>query len=578
VGGVEVRVEDPEGCPRFLGAVIRGVAIGPSPDWLRRRLEAAGVRSINNVVDATNYVMLELNQPMHAYDVGKVRGAALVARRGRVGETLVTLDGATRTVDPEMVVIADAERAVGIAGVMGGAETEVSDATRDIFLECASFTPSRVRRARRQLGLSSEASYRFERGVDRWGAPDALRRCIEVVLATAGGTLAEAPLDCWPVPSHPPRIFLRLARAAQVLGVELPLHLIEQYLVAIGATVVAKPEDGRLAVDVPGWRPDLVAEIDLIEEIARLHGFDNFPIELRPFRVGNLPDDPAHLAAQRVREGLVAMGLLEASTLPFGPAETGAAVAVLNPLSAEDAYLRQRLLPGLAREAERNWAAKTRDLRLFEIGTAFAAGAPGERPRETLRVAAVLSGARAPEHWAGPPAHDADLWEVKELAARVAALASPTATLHVGAMDFEFRSADGGTVGWAGSMEADAPPWAAPLFGLEVDIDITPRPAPRYRALPTTPAAERAVALLVPQGMQVAEVEAVIRHAGAPLLESVEVQSDYRGADLPAGTRSVAFRLVFRAPDRTLDSADVGQVEGDILSALDRAGVRRRGA
>ncbi|MGH7528272.1 MAG: phenylalanine--tRNA ligase subunit beta, partial [Gemmatimonadales bacterium] len=274
VGGVRITIEDPESCPRFHAAVVRGATVGPSPAWLRRRLEAVGVRSINNVVDATNYVMLELNQPMHAYDVATLRGPAIVVRRGREGERLVTLDGGERALDPEMIAIGDAGGVIGLAGVMGGASTEVSLETRDVLLEGAYWNPGRTRRTRRTLGLSTEASYRFERGIDRWGGAEAMRRCLEIVLATAGGELAEPPLDLWPVPSNPPRIFLRPARVAQVLGVELPWRAIEQHLVDIGATVVSKPDDGRIAVDAPGWRPDLVREIDLIEEIARLHGYD----------------------------------------------------------------------------------------------------------------------------------------------------------------------------------------------------------------------------------------------------------------------------------------------------------------
>jgi phenylalanyl-tRNA synthetase beta chain len=211
-----------------------------------------GVRSINNVVDATNYVMFELGQPMHAYDLATLHGPELVARRAASGEKLVTLDGVERTLDDEMTVIADADRVVGVAGVMGGRDTEVSERTTDLVLECAWFTPSRIRRTRRALGLSSEASHRFERGVDRWNGAEAMRRCIELIIVTAGGRVADAPLDVHPDVAHPPRIFLRLARVAQVLGLPLAQHDVERALVAIGATVVAKPDDGRLAVDVPG--------------------------------------------------------------------------------------------------------------------------------------------------------------------------------------------------------------------------------------------------------------------------------------------------------------------------------------
>jgi len=578
-GAISLTIEDPKSCPRFQAALIRGTRVSASPAWLRRRLEAVGVRSINNVVDATNYVMLELNQPMHAYDAATLRGSALIVRRGRAGERLVTLDDEERKLDGEMVAIADAEGVIGLAGVMGGASTEVSLETRDVLLEAAYWDPPRIRRTRRALGMSTEASYRFERSIDRWGGGDAMRRCIEIVLATGGGELADAPLDLWPEPSHPPRIFLRPARVAQVLGVEVPWNAIEQYLVAIGATVVSKPDDGRIAVDVPGWRPDLVREIDLIEEIARLHGYDAFPSDLRPFRMGVLPEAAEEAAVAAVRRGLVEQGLYEVSRLPLGPADGDESVKLLNPLSAEDAWLRRRLLPGLVRLVEGNWANHVEDVRLFEIGTAFAAGGPGERPREERRVAAVLTGRREPRHWTGTGEGRFDLWDLKGRFEAAVALAIPGGVVQVERNSWVARNAEGRVVGEAGPLAADAPPWAAPLFGFELVLDPSPRRPPQFTPLPATPASERVLALLLPDGVTAAQVEGVLRRTGGALLERVDVESDYRGAELPAGVRSVAFRLTFRAPDRTLRDAEVDQTETRLLAALaEELGVSRRDA
>jgi phenylalanyl-tRNA synthetase beta chain len=577
VGGLALSIEDPESCPRFHAAVIRGATVGPSPEWLRRRLEAVGVRSINNVVDATNYVMFELNQPMHAYDLARLRGGRLVVRRARAGERVVTLDDVERPLTPEMVAIADGEGVIGIAGVMGGANTEVSLESRDILLEAAVWDPARTRRTRRDLNLSTEASYRFERGIDRWGGEAAMRRCIELVLATAGGTLAEAPVDLWPVQSHPPRIFLRPARVAQVLGVELPWAELERHLVAIGATVVSKPEDGRMAVDVPGWRPDLRREIDLIEEIARLHGYDSFPADLRRFRVGNLPDAPEEAATGAVRRGLVAEGFYEVVSLPMGAAEGEGSVRLLNPLAADEAWLRRRLLPGLVRLVEANWANRVADVRLFEIGTAFQAGPPGERPREERRLAAVLTGRREPPHWSSPVAPAFDIWDLKGRLEAAVALAVPDAEVQVEGQAWVVRDRAGRVVGGGGPLSADAPPWAAPLFGFELLLDPAPRrPAP-FVPLPTTPSSERVLALLLPEGVAARQVEDVLRRAGGELLEQVDLESDYRGTELPAGTRSVAFRLTFRAADRTLRDTEVDQAEARLLAALaDELGIQRR--
>ena len=574
-GGVRIAIEDVEGCLRFHAAVIRGVRVGPSPEWLRRRLEAVGSRSINNVVDATNLVMLELNQPMHAYDAAKLRGHAIIARRGRQGERVVTLDGIEREVTDDMTVIADEAAVIGIGGVMGGGGTEVTDATTDLVLECAWFEPARLRRTRRTLGLTTDASYRFERGVDLWGAAEPFRRCIELVLTLAGGTLADAPLDLWPRQTHPPRIFLRLGRVAQLLGVELPPSAIEKYLVAIGATVVAKPEDQRIAVDVPGWRPDLQQEIDLIEEIARLHGYDEFPVELRRFRVGSAADAPIAAATERVRRGLIGQGLYEIVTLPMGPADGEASVRLLNPLSAEDASLRRRLLPGLIRQAELNWAGHVRDVRLFEIGTVFSRQSPADRPDEATHVAGIVTGGRAPAHWSAPQ-DDVDRWDLKGLFEAAVALAAPGAMIEPDGDGWVARR-NTAVVGEARPLVGDAPPWAAPLFGFEVAVDPAPVRAASIRPLPATPSSGRDVTLLVPDGVSAAGIEAALRAAGVNLLESVQVINEYRGAGLAAGVRSLTFRLTFRATDRTLEAAEVDRAEARLLGALDRdTGVRRR--
>ena len=359
----------------------------------------------------------------------------------------MTLDGVERKVAAGMTVIADGERVIGIAGVMGGRDTEVTADTTDIFLECAWFEPSRVRATRRALGLTTDASYRFERGVDKWNTAEALRRCLGVMLRVAGGTVDGQPVDCWPEPGHPPRIFLRLSRVAQVLGIELPLHVVEKTLTAIGCTLVAKPEDGRIAVEVPGWRPDLKAEIDLVEEVGRVYGFEKIPSDLRPFRSGNQTDAPSEIAADRVRRGLVVEGLLEAITLSMGPADPEGAVAIANPLSAEHGFLRRRLLPGLIREVERNWNAHTRDVRLFEIGTVFQPAGPGERPIERQHIAVVITGARAPEHWSHPGgAGDLDLWDIRGILDATVQLANPGATVQVESGGWSV----GQSVGWAG--------------------------------------------------------------------------------------------------------------------------------
>lgn len=570
-GGLRVAIEDRDGCPRLLGALIRGVKIGPSPEWLQRRLASVGVRSINNVVDATNYVMFELNQPMHAYDAKTLRGGAIVARASAPGEKLTTLDGVERAIPAGTTVIADAERVIGIAGVMGGRDTEVTDATTDIFLECAAFDAVRVRRARRALGLSTDASHRFERGTDRWGAVDALRRGIRLIVTVAGGALEGEAIDCFPVPTHPPRIFLRIARVAQVLGVTLPTPEIEKQLVAIGATIVSKPDDGRIAVDVPGWRPDISSEIDLIEEVARVYGYERLPTELGAFRPGLRVDDADWDAAGLVRRALTGLGLSEVVTLPMVAASGEQAPRLLNPLSADHGVLRTELLPSLVRQVEANWAAQTGDVRLFEVGTVFA-DARGRDPVEAQHAAFVLTGARAPLHWSDSGSGRAwDRWDAVGAFQRLLDLAHPGTKIQVEDGRWIARDGAGRQAGWCGPLPADAPPWASPLFGGEVTLAVTGREKMQFRPLPVFPPVTRDLALLVKLEVAAIAVVQLLTDRGARHgLESVTPIDEYRGKGLPAGTRSIAVRLVFRSAERTLTDSEVDQAIVRLRTSLER--------
>jgi phenylalanyl-tRNA synthetase beta chain len=592
VDGVEVRLEDPEGAPRYMIAVIRGVKVGPSPGWLATRLASVGQRSINNVVDATNYILLEINQPLHAFDLARLRGPAVVVRRAKPGEKIVTLDGVARMLTADMTAICDAERPTIIAGVMGSAESEVSGATTDLVLECAYFQPTRIRRTRRATGLQSESSYRFERGIDMLGMADALRRAIDLVLSVAGGDIRDAPIDLWPEPAPAPTVFLRPERVTHVLGVPVSRSEIEQYLSAVG--FVAAPKEQRLAVQVPGWRPDVTREVDLIEEVARLKGYDTFPSELRGCRPGTAPDAPIERAKTRVREALARAGMLEARTIPLGPADGPHAVAITNPLSAEEAHLPSRLLPSLVRRVELNWSRRTRDIRLFEIATVFrreegerGAGSGRFRVGEAIHVAGVLTGARRPPHWSeGAKVPDMDLWDLKYHFELAVAAAAPSCSVQPatdgGAAWVAVKRGGGGggggaAMGWAGAVEADAPVWAGRVFGYEVQVESDERPFVPYRPLIGTPSVERDVALVLPAGVSAVAVEAVLRREAGTLLERLAVFDEYRGPGVEEGARSVAWHCSFRDPVRTLRETEVDRLLGSALKALEgELGVRRR--
>jgi phenylalanyl-tRNA synthetase beta chain len=573
IAGVEVAIEDREGCPRYIAALIRGVRVAPSPDWLQARLRSIGARPINNVVDATNYVLHEINQPMHAFDLAKLSGGRLIIRRARTGERLRTLDGQDRVLGTAMTMICDGQGPVAVAGVMGGAGSEVTDRTTDVLLECAYFAPASVRRARTELRMSTDASYRFERGTDLIGLATSVRRAIELILAVAGGAEAEPALDLWPEPVQPRTVFLRPARVAHVLGVDVPRAEIEQRLAGVGFT--AAPKDDRLAVQVPGWRPDVTREVDLIEEVARLRGYDTFPVELRPYRATLVPSAPSERRAAQARRLLTGLGCHEARTIPMGPGGGDDAPAIVNPLSSDEAYLRTALLPGLVRAVEYNWSVQQRDVRLFEIGRVFRA-VECSVPSETQRVAVVLTGARHPPHWSVRPAPDLDLWDAKGMFEEVVRLMGvPGWGTGPDGDRWVVHDGDGAVRGWVGALEADAPRWAGRLFGLEVELVVADGPARRFLAVPTQPPADRDLALVLPPGVTAAAVEAVLGRVGGAQLESARVFDEYRGEGM-AG-RSVAWRLVFRDPERTLRDDDVDAAVDRILATLrNELGVERR--
>lgn len=574
--GIGITLDDATGCPRYYGVAIRGVRVTPSPEWLASRLRAIGARPINNIVDATNYILHELGQPLHAFDLDRL-GPRIVVRRARDGETLRTLDGEDRTLSPDVLVIADAHRPVALAGVMGGEDTEVGEGTTNVLLECALFDPAITRATRRAAGLSTDASQRFERGVDPDMMERAVRRAVDLIVALAGGeTAARAPFaDAGVSPVAP--IALRPSRVRQVLGVEIEGDVLRSLLEPIGFRADGEA-DGATLYEVPGHRRyDVSREDDLIEEIARRYGYDRFPDELRPFRPGVVPDDPTVALENRLREYLVGRGMLEARTAAFAPEAEGD-VALMLPLSAAESRLRRALLPGLLRRTEYNFNRGTRGVRLFEIGTAFVAGET-PHPDEERRLALVLTGPRAPIHWTGEAAAY-DLWDLRGVLDDVAALlgcrVEPAAADVAGPLEagrsWLVRAGER-TVGRGGAVRADAldsPPWADPVFALEITLELgmAARPEPHYRALPAHPAIERDLALLLPAGVSAGDAAETIRAAAGPLLERVEIFDVYSDERLGEGRRSVAFRLRFRAPDRTLVDADVDRPVDHVLKRL----------
>jgi phenylalanyl-tRNA synthetase beta chain len=468
---------------------------------------------------------------------------------------------------------------------MGGRGSEVTAGTTDILLECASFDPKRTRRMCRSLGMSTDASYRFERGVDGEATAARLARAAELIVAVAGGRI-EGCLDVHPHPAQPRTIFLRHARIGQVLGVEVQRSEVERALTAIGCVVGPKAE--RYAVQVPAWRPDVGREIDLVEEVARIVGYDRFPDEMRPYRPGTVPDAADERLADRLRLAITARGLHEAVTLSLGPQVSEVQPAVLNPLSREEAYLRHDLLTGLVRRVEHNWRQMTRDVRLFEIGHVFqVAGGRSEAggggtfklQREDNHVAAVVTGASRPPPWSAPAPTDADPFDVKALLEATVAIVRPGATIETAADGWVVKHG-GVEVGRARELPGDRPAWAGRIFGFELALpEHWSASAPQAAPLPAWPPIDRDVSLVLSTGTRAADVEQAMRRAAGALLERLWVFDEYRGRPLAEGERSVTWRLRFRAGDRTLREEEADQaVAKAVKEAREAHGVRQREA
>lgn len=591
-GSVSIQIDDADLCSRYLGAVIRGVTVGPSPAWLQERLRGAGARPINNVVDATNYVMLELGHPLHAFDLDRLQGSSIVVRRPGTGEAkFTTLDDTERVLTPEMLMICDAERPVALGGVMGGLESEVEESTTHVLLECALFDPKSIRATRKALNMSTDASYRFERGVDPEGMRRAVERCASLIVATAGGVVDGSALDCNPVTFEPDVVSLRLGRIGHVLGVPFEAARVKELLEPLGFVVEGEKE-GTLSVRVPGYRSyDVTREVDLIEEVARTHGYDDFPAHLGPGRPGSVPDHPMFQLEDELRDALVTRGLMEAHTPAFAPAGEGD-VEIANPVAATEPFMRRALLPSLLRRIEYNLARGNRDVRLFEIGTSFRKAGSGEPPHEETRLAVALTGRRQPPHWSRED-EPFTLWDLKGIAEDVVRRAyhgqahvSP-GDAGAGPLDpeaaFLITDADGTSVGYAGRVDpssVDTPVWAGEVWALEIALPsaVSARPVPICQPLPQFPAAERDLALIVPHAVAAGAVSSTIRNAAGGELEALDVFDLYSGAGVPDTARSIAFRLRFRSTKRTLKDKEVDRSVQSVLRRLEEElGVTARG-
>ena len=589
-----VRVEAPDLCPRYTVRVIDGVRVAPSPAWMQSRLRAAGLRPISNVVDVTNYVLWELGHPLHAFDAARVSDATIVVRRARPGERFTTLDGQTRTLDASMCVIADPERAVGLAGVMGGENSEVTDVTTRVLLESAYFDPGTTRRTSRALGLKTDAAYRFERGADIEGLVDASARTARLIAELAGGTVARGMIDVYPRKRRPVRVRLRMARVARVLGVAPPAAHARRILAGLGLGVRARGRD--LEVTVPSFRRDLAIEDDLVEEVIRVWGYERIPTMVGRATVALARDSETGRQEAIVRDVLVGAGLTECVTYAFSdPARAGAllvssSLKLLNPLSQDASALRAHPLEGLLGVIATNLRRQQTGVRVFELGRTYEAAAGGDTDTAEPRWAALaLAGERADAAW-HTPAANVDVFDAKGLAELVVARFGLTPTTRVGGALPGFEPDAHATllvgdavVAELGEVAASArAAWGidVPVFAAALRLDgalpFAPR-TPHHEPLPRFPAVQRDMAFALGERPVTADtIAGAIRVEAGPLLRGLAVFDVF---PLPDGRRSIAFRLTFQADDRTLTDDEVNAIHARVARRVcDALGLTLRGA
>ena len=589
-----VSILDPDLCPRYVARMIESVKIGPSPQWMRDRLEKVGIRSISNVVDVTNFVMMECGQPLHAFDFDLLEEGRIVVRRAQEGEEFITLDEAKRTLDHEMLMICDGVRPVAIAGVMGGMNSEISGATKTVLLESAYFEPMGNRRTSLRLGLETEAAYRFGRGVDYGGTLFAANRAAQLIQELAGGRVVEGVVDAYPSPIQSKPILLSVRRSNEILGIEIMARQVKDHLQALELEVQEKDDD-HLIVIPPSFRRDLEREIDLIEEIARLNGYDKIPV--------TLPKGPSSLSVEeKTREPLLeeqAMevlfrhGFQEVITTSFtSPASLDLLclnpgdsrrqpVKILNPLSEDLSILRTSLVPGLMETARYNISWKNDNLKLFELKKVFMPQ-PGERlPRERKILAGLAIGFDNEPHWASPPKpvdfYDVkgcveDLLEVFQIKGIQFSHAEDVPYLHPGKAARIVLGKE--MLGVLGEIHPQVlahyeMEQKATLFEIDFDqIVHWAEEGKRFRPLPKFPAVYRDLSLVVDEALEAGNVVEAIWNFKQPFIDEVQFFDLYRGAPIPEGKKGVSYRIRYQSTDRTLTDEEVNQYHEKVISRL----------
>ncbi len=596
---VAVRIEDAELCPRYTARVIKGVKVGPSPDWLKNTLEKVGIRSISNVVDVTNYVMLEIGQPLHAFDYHLLQSGAgvspapdrrdacptIVVRRAAAGEKFKTLDDQERTLTNEMLLIADETKGIALAGVMGGANTEINDQTVDVLIESAYFSPVNIRRTSKQLGLRSESSYRFERGADVGICDWASQRAAQLILETAGGELAEGVVDVYPKPADPKQITLHFSKSKDLLGVGISHSDQISFLTKLGLAVTEQ-SPGVCTFKIPSWRVDLKREVDLIEEVERLYGVEKVPATPPRGAIGSNAFDSVYDQIAEARRILAGLGLNEAQgqTLVSSAecrVSSAELVALANPLSSDMDVLRPSLLPGLIHSLRHNVSHKNYDVALFEIGRVFT-GQNGAT-KEERRVAIALTGQRAMSFWSGVD-RDAKFgaFDLKGVVEEFLEHFGVRGVVFTRCAESSAMFLESATIALGGKLPLGELGQLSPalakkydlrdaVFLAELNLDqllARRNPAKSFKTLPQFPSIRRDVAMLVPEATTHEAVLQTVKKAKPTNLETLELFDVFRGKHVPEGQKSLAYAFTYRSPEKTLTDAEVNAAHVKIVEAF----------
>jgi len=585
---LEVTIEAPDLCPRFSARVL-DVRLGPSPAWLRERLESVGVRPINNIVDVSNYVMFEMGHPSHAFDLARIPQARLRVRWAREGEKLETLDEVERTLGARAGVVAGPESALALAGIMGGASSEVSDETRVVALEAAYWNPLAIRRTAKSLGMHTEASHRFERGADPGGTTVATARIAHLLEKLGAGTTRPGLIDVLPEPLERRKVKLRASRVSLLLGTEISPEECERTLGGLGFDL-AEAGKAEWGVSVPTWRGDVSREADLIEEVGRHHGVDNVPSTI-PASIGVGRLGPGQKEERVVRDVLVGAGLAETIEYTFvgAPWQNGQEpIRLANPIAEQQSVLRTSLVqPGLLEALEVNVRQGRRDVALFEIGRVFHAGSD-PLPVEERRLALLIAGAARGHHWSEPP-RAVDLFDLKGVLELV------FERLSAGPLELDTKGArpeilhpgqsaaivlDGTAIGWLGALRPGVREGREPVVLAE--LALTPllehgRAVDRFEPLARFPAVERDLSIVADSGRAASQLVEIVRRAGGDLLLRVEVKDRYDRPPVPAGKVSLMLGLRYQDPQRTLTNEEVQASVEAVIRELRGAGLEIRG-